>query len=467
MSKKRTTFDVIVIGGGSAGFSAAEAARSQGVSVAVVEKGLLGGECPNWACVPTKALLRSAHAYRQAQRMPYFGVHTGRVTYHFKEVMQRKSSVVSTITGGGERYKRIFQKLNVRVIQGGAQFKTKTTIEVEGAIYQAKTFVIATGASDAVPPIEGLEQAGYWGFRDIVQLKKQPKSVAIIGGGPVGCEFATFFSSFGTRVSLLQLSSQILHREDPEIAGIAAKELADQGVNLYTNTKTLQVEKRGFKKRVTLQVGKQQRKQIMVDQVVIATGKRANLDGLGLEAAKVLLDEKGRLVMKPTLQTSQPHIFAAGDVSGGFMFTHVGHYEGHIAGLNAASRAKKSRKALRTIDLRVVPRVTFVTPEIASVGLTPQEAKAAKKNIVVGSFPVGALGRAVTESDRRGLVKLVADKKTGKILGGHIAASRAGEMIHEVALAMHLNATALDLSEMLHAYPTYSEAITAAAGELL
>ena len=464
---KTKAYDVIVIGGGSAGFSAAEAARARGVRVALVEKGLLGGECPNWACVPTKALLKSARMYESAKGMADYGVHTGRVTYSFQEMMKRKNAVVATLTGAGERFARLFADLGIAVIEGAAVFVDKYTIQVNDTFYTAKSFVIATGAEDVLPPIEGLQTSGFLGFKDVVSLKRKPSSICIIGGGPVGCEFATFFSLLDTRVTLLQRANSLLDREDPEIAGIAAKELAQRGVQIFTDTKTLRVRRSGLKKQVTFQVGRKQRQTVRVDAVLVAVGKRANVDGLHLSAAKVKLDEKGGLLLKETLQTSAPHIFAAGDVTSGYLFTHTGHYEGFIAGTNAALRATSPRAKLERRDLRVVPRVTFVHPEVASVGFTVAQAKAEKKQVLVGSFPIGALGRALTDGDRRGLVKLVVEKGSGKILGGHIVGERAGELIHEVALAMHVGATAHDLSTLIHAYPTYSEAITAAAGDVL
>ncbi|MDP2631715.1 MAG: dihydrolipoyl dehydrogenase [Candidatus Uhrbacteria bacterium] len=461
-TKVKFDYDVIVIGSGSAGFSSAEVARDLGASVCIVEKAEVGGECPNWACVPTKAMLRSAKLYYQARyKLSEYGVHADGVTFNFSKIMQRKDNVIDTITGTGKKLDRIAKELGIDVVKGEAIFLDAHTLKIAKKKISGKSIIIATGSVDFVPPIDGIEQVGYLSFKDVVSLKRLPGSVAIAGGGPVGCEFATFFSMLGSKVTILQLAPQLLNHEDEEVSAVVERMMRERRVNVLVNTKVLGVLKEGRKTRVTYQTGTNKRQSVAVDAFILSVGKRANVEDLKLEKAGVKLSDNGRLVVDEHLQTNIPNIFAAGDVSSSAMFTNVAHFEGSIAGYNAM---QKRTQSMRNIDIRVVPRVTFVEPEVASVGITPLEASKSKKAFSVSSFPVGALGRAVTEGERIGLIKIVIDKKTRMILGGHMVGPQAGEVIHEIALAMHANLKVDELESMIHAFPTYSEAVSAVAG---
>lgn len=464
MARARNSFDVMVIGSGSAGFSAAEAAHARGARVAIVESGDWGGECPNSACVPTKSLLASAKAYYHARHeLAAYGVHAGSVRFNLADILRRKQDVVSAITGNHERLKKTAAQLGIEAIDGSAEFASAHELLVNGQVMRADAMVIATGSVDAIPPIDGLAEAGYWTYKDAVNLRSLPRSIAIIGGGPVGCEFATFFGLLGVTVHLLQLSGQILEREDAEIAALANERLTQIGVKIHTNAKTLSVERIGRARRVTFQVGRRARQTLDVSDVLLAVGKRPNIASLKVENAGVRLNNRGQLVMRDTLQTSVDHIFAAGDVSGAMLFTHTAHHEGEIAGWNAV---EPDASRLRTRDLRVVPRVTFTYPELASVGMTSKEAVQNGHNILIGTFPIGALGRAVTDGTRTGLLKLVADASTRQVLGGHMLGEHAGEVIHEIALAIQHGITSDDLARMIHAFPTYAEAVPAAAARM-
>lgn len=466
---KTQTFDVIIIGSGSAGFSAAESARKIGASVCVIEQEKLGGECPNFACVPSKAILKTASVYRAVLHAREFGVRTEKVSYDFESIMKYRESVVDKITGGGEfgnRYEKILNSLKITVKKGRAKFVDFHTIEVGGVNIVGKTFVIATGTVDFVPLIPGLEKMKYLRWKDVICIKRQPKSLAIIGGGPVGCEIATFFATFGTRVVLIQSAPQVLHREDAEIAKLARQALESLDIEVITNGNVVEVVNGGggvYGVHVDVAGN---RKMHAVEYVLLAAGNRANTSGLGLEKIGIVTNKRGDITTTKELRTNIPHIFAAGDVNGGLQFTHTAHHEGFIAGHNAALTAKKKRLVKMEIDERVVPRVTFLTSEVASVGMTENEAKAMYGKVLIGRYLVSSLGRSVTEKERNGLIKLVAHPKTHKILGGHIFSERAGEMIHEVALAIYLNTTIDKLASMIHAFPTYSEAVTAAAASV-
>jgi len=463
---KQATFDVIIIGSGSAGFSAVEGAVSVGASVCVIEEGKLGGECPNFACVPSKAVLKTAKVYRTAKKAREYGIELGTLSHDFSKVTQYRKKVVETITGGGqhgERYEQIMKKLGVTVKYGKAQLLDDHVVQVRGENFFGKTIVLTTGTVDFVPPIPGLETVKYWNWKDAIQAIRQPKSLAVIGGGPVGCEIATFYASFGTRVTLLQSASNVLNREDQEIAQIARDGLTKLSVDVRTSVKILEViNARGGVLGLRIEYAGQEQT-LAVEKIVLATGKRSNIQGLGLDDVGVVLDNRGNIKTTKEQRTSIRHIFAAGDVDGGMQFTHTAHHEGYNAGYNAGLLAKKKRKAPKKTDERVVPRVTFVEPEVASVGMTQAEVKDKYKKVLVGRYQVAALGRAVTENKRVGLIKIVAHPKTRKVLGGHVAGERAGEVMHEIALAMYLGATIDKLADMIHAFPTFSEGIKAAA----
>ena len=459
-------FDLIVIGSGSAVSSAIEAAHARGAKICVIERDAMGGECPNYACVPAKAMLKSAKLYHQTKHgLAKYGVHAGKVRFSFAEIMRRKTEVVQTITGNGKRLKKMWEGMGVKIVKGDAHFVDKHTVRVGSKQFTAKAFVIATGASDFVPPIDGIESIDYLDYRKTTQLKRQPKFMVIIGAGPVGCEFGTFFSLLGTQVTMIQLAPHILHREDEEVSVVIEQAMKEQGVKILTQAKALAVKKVSGGTQVTYQVKMGRRKTIKVDKVLLAAGKRANIEGLNLKAAGVKTDAKGRLIVSESMQTSTKHIFAAGDVAGGMLFTHMAHHEGDIAGWNAMQVLQR-KKGLRERDMVVVPRVTFTLPEVASVGMTAKEAAEAKLKIEIGTFPLGALGRAVTEGERTGFVKLVVDKKTRMILGGHAVGSSSGEILHEIALAMQMNITVDDLAAMTHAFPTWSEGVLAAASSV-
>lgn len=466
---KKNNFDVIVIGSGSAGFSAAGSARAQGTRVCIIEQDRLGGECPNFACVPSKALLKTAAVYRLVQHAREFGIQTGSVSYDFGQLMDYRKRIVETLTGGGARgarYEKIFSTLGIEVKMGRASFLNEQTIDVDGEHLTARAFVIATGSIDFRPPIAGLESVKYLRWKDALLLARQPKSLAIIGGGPVGCELSTFFVSFGTRVVLLQSAPRVLHREDEEISALALERLYALKVQVVLNANVQEVVNGGAGVYgVKVKAGTEE---IMhaVEQIVLATGKQSNIDGLGLDEIGVGMNKQGAIRVNKYQATDVSHIFAAGDVDGGMQFTHTAHYEGRIAGHNAALLAKKKRSAKLFVDERVVPRVTFLDPEVASVGMTTGEAKQKLKKVLVGRCEIATLGRSVTEQRRFGLLKIIVHPKTRKVLGGHMIGERAGEVIHEVALAMYLNVSIDKLSEMIHAYPTFSEAVVVAASNV-
>jgi len=361
---------------------------------------------------------------------------------------------------------KTLQRAGIEVIFGCASFVDTETIEVAGSRFRAKAFVIATGAKEFVPRIPGLEGIPFLTSRGALALERQPKSMAIIGGGPVGCELATLFASFGSRVVLLQSAPTILTREDVEIRGIARQAMEDLGVEIVTEAiVTEAINARGGVYGLKVQSAGGLVTHAF-ESVVVAAGRVANTDGLNVGSVGARLDERGNVVTASDQRTTAKHVFAAGDADGGLMFTHTAHHEGAVAGRNAALLVLGKRGTIEKSDERVVPRVTFVDPEVASVGMTGDEASQRFKKALVGRSFVSALGRSAMDGVERGLVKIVAHPKTRKVVGCHMIAPHAGEMIHEAALAMHLGATVDALSSMIHAYPSYSEAIVVAAASV-
>ncbi len=453
-------YDLIVIGGGSAGFVAAFKAKSAGLSVALVEKHKLGGECPNYACLPSKAMLRSAEVLHLAESAEKFGVHVKQAHATLPEIVSAKDPIIQLLTGS-PRLENALKRNDVDYLFGEASFLDSYTIKVGNETYTAKQFVIATGSDPFIPPIEGLAETGFIDSIQASMLKVQPKRIAIIGAGAVGSEYTQLFTRLHSQVYLIQRGERILDREDEETSKVVAESFLTQGVKIFTNTEVTKAEKIPDGKKLILET-KEGQQEIIVDEILVAPGRRPDLSKLSLEAAGVKLDDHGKLVLDENLRTSQPHIWAAGDVAGRYLFTHVAAYEGDIVGWNLTHPDQ-----LKKPDYRVVPRATFTHPEIGSVGLTEKEAREKGFDVLAASYPLKVMGRGLTTRESEGFIKLVVDQKTGLILGGHMVGDAAGEVIHEIALAMFANIPVEKLGQMIHAFPTMAEAVSFVTERLL
>lgn len=455
-------YDVIIIGSGPAGTAAAEKARAEGAEkVAVVEAAeRLGGECPNWGCVPTKSLLRSAEVLALARRAGEFGVQAEGVSFDFAAVMRRKQATIDALTGGG-RMENIFKSLGVDVIRGRAKFVSRNAIEVDGRKIEAQMFIVATGAAGFVPGVAGLKETGFLTSDDILKLERPPESLIVLGGGAIGCEVASFLADFGTKLTMVEYSDHVLPREDADIAAAVTEEFGRRGIQIRTRMKAESVRRDGQEVVLGATGADGLKEEFRATAVLVAVGKRPALEGLDLAAAGVTLNERGLPTLDGFLRSSNEAIYFAGDAAGQMMLTNVAHEMGTIAAENAVSGVGRVWDAGR-----VIPRGTFCRPEVGSVGLTEKEARDKGYEVAVGMTPYGFCGKTLVMGDEGGVIKLVADRKTGLLLGAHLTGPAAAELVHMTALAMHAKVPVKEMGEMLYAYPTYAECLRVAAREI-
>lgn len=449
------TFDITIIGGGPGGYVAAIKAAQLGKKVALVEKEAIGGVCLNWGCIPTKTLLKSAKVYSQFMHAKQYGlkVDAAHVSVDFKALMKRKSTVVKKLTSG---VAYLLKKNGVTVYDGFAEAVDSKTIKVGEETFKTDHLIIATGAHPAMPPIEGLKEQYEQGVvltsKEILDLKNQPKKLVIIGGGVIGVEFATIFNTFGTEVTILEREADILLGVDEEIREAFKKKLKSDGVTLLT-----EADVEAITASAVRYSHQEKTHEASADHVLLATGMRPNLKGL--EALNLTVSASG-IETDERMKTNVENVYAIGDVNGKHMLAHVASMEGIIA-------VETILGSGHPMDYDKVPSGIYTFPEIAQVGLTEAEAKKRKIEYTVSTFPLSANGKALGEGEKEGLVKLIAAKKYNEIIGLHILAPTATEMIAEGVLAMQLEATADDLVRTIHPHPTLSEMIHEVAHGIL
>ncbi|MFS8120340.1 MAG: dihydrolipoyl dehydrogenase family protein, partial [Microcoleus sp.] len=384
MAKQKYDFDLIVIGSGAGGSIAAHIAAQAGKRVAMIEADTYGGETPNWGCVPTQALLHAANVYSQARNGQTFGIRGSAVGYNYPSVKAWKDTAVRRT--GASKTKEYYEAEGITVIHGLGHFINPHEVTVNRRHLSSEYFLIASGSRVAVPNIEGIEQAGYLTMREAVDLVRPPKSLFIVGGGSVGCEFAQLFSIFGTKVYIADIEPRLLPNEDSEVSVVVEDVFTnDLGMQLLTSTKVTKVAKEGVMKRVTFQRGGVNTT-IKVEDVLLATGKIANTD-FGLENAGVSFSSHG-IEVNDQMQTSAHHIYAAGDVVGPYLYTHMAIYQSRVATHNILHRDKQS------VDYSAVPRLTFLTPEVASVGMREEECLRRDLPIKKAIAPLNIIARA-------------------------------------------------------------------------
>ncbi len=455
----KNEYDLIVIGAGGAGSTAANNAVKMGKRVALIERDKLGGTCLNYGCDPTKTLLHTAHLLYHAQHASNLGLIFPQATADWKKVQAHVRKVIETIRGGTLAQANAgIAAQGIDLFMGEASFSSAHEIRVDEKTLQGKRFIIATGTIPAIPEIEGLSQTGYITNEEAVSLPKLPERLVVLGGGPIGLEFAQMFSRFGVQVVVLERSQQPLPREDRELALALCDQLGAEGIRLEFGTEMRCGKSDQHGKHIHIRDQNGREEDLVTDQLLVATGRRPALDTLNLEAAGVHFTAEG-IPTNVSLRTNVPHIWAAGDITSKYQFTHVASRQGKLAARNAFA------KTPRAFDDSLIPWVTFTDPELARVGQSEADLQEAGIKYRVGRANFDKLDRAITNDQTFGSVKLLADAK-GKILGGHILGANAGELIAPVVYAMRFGLTVKMVAEAMLPYPTMTEAVRSAASQL-
>lgn len=450
----RYDYDLIIIGSGAGGGVAAHLAAEEGKKVAIIEAHALGGDSPHYGCIPTKALLKSAQTLQTVQQAPKFGIRTSAISYNYRSVQAWKDQAISAT--GVHRESSIFKHQRISIIKGRAHFINPWTLSMGLKRITGRKFLIATGSMPIIPDIPGLSEAGFITYKEASYLLKPPKSLFIIGGGPVAYEYAQIFSAFGTRVHVAETRSHLLPFEDPEIGDETDEILSSKGVRVHTSASIIHIASSTGKKVVTFEQDSQQHT-VAIEEIMVATGKQANID-LGLENTGLKLTDFGVWVNR-FMQTSKKHIFAAGDVIGVDFSTHVAIQEGRLAVHNMYHRKKVA------MDYHAIPRCYFGEPEIAIVGKNEHQLKISGDLYQTAIAPIGILGKAITSNYSSGFVKIIANHN-GVLLGASIVAPHASEMIQELTFAIQHRHHACAVANTIHPFPTWSEAIRIAASKI-
>lgn len=441
-------YDLVVIGGGSAGLTAVTMAARLGARSLLVDRERLGGDCLHYGCVPSKSLIASARMAHRMRHAEKYALRPVDPQVDLARIMGRVDRIRDRI--GKHESPDAVRKLGVDVALGGATFIDESTIEIDGSYtVTGDRFLLATGSHAVAPDVPGLDESGFIDHVGLFGLQQLPARLAVIGGGPVGAEMGQAFSRLGSKVSIIQRGSRLLPREDPEISAILQHAFSDEGIELMLSASPLSVSRAGECKQIEIEQNGESRT-IDCDEILVAVGRRPNVDELNLSAAGIRTNARG-IVVNDGLRTSKPHIFAVGDCNGGPQFTHWAEYEARIATRNALYRGSSKR------TMQTLPWVTFTDPEVARVGMTLDEAGDAGgyQGLHEHRFPYSQLDRAVCESDTGGLIKVVVDKSE-RVLGAHIVGAGAGEALTEWVLAMEHGIPLGKIGSAIHAYPTLS-----------
>lgn len=447
-------FDVIVIGGGTAGLVTASGCARLGRKVALIERDALGGDCLWTGCVPTKALVASAklaHQMRHAERWGLEAVTPRLSPRSIMDSMREQRRIVSRHDDPEK-----FRKLGIDVIEGNARLVARGEVEVGGRRLQGKDIVIATGARTAVPPVEGLKENGFLDHVSFLEQNEFPASLLMLGGGYIGIEFAQLFARFGSRVTVVEMLDEIINKEDAEVIARVRQILADEGIEIFTGWALKSVRGEGGKKVARVETKSGESRELGVDEIFVASGRRGNTESLGLEEAGVKV-ERSWVVTDKYLQTTAPRIWACGDVHGGLQFTHNAAYEAVKLVRNMLFPGKSA------VDYSNIPWALYTDPEVGHIGMTEAEArKAHGDDVRTYSVEMADVDRAVVDRTTLGLVKFVCDKK-GRILGAHALCSNASTVIEEVVLARRKGMKIGDLAQRISSYPSLADAVQKAA----
>jgi len=450
--------NLVVVGAGSAGLVTAYIAAAVKAKVTLIEKNRMGGDCLNFGCVPSKALIRSAKFMSHIRRSQEFGIGKAEAEFEFAEVMERIQQVVRQIEphDSVERY----TGLGVDVIQGEARITSPWTVEVNGQSIRTRNIVVATGGRPLVPPIEGIDQVDYYTSDNLWDLREKPRKLAVLGGGPIGCELAQAFARLGIEVTQVEMLPRILLREDPEVSELVQARFGAEGLRVLTSHTAKRFIKRGGQ---DILIAEHQGAELEVefDALIVAVGRAPNSAGFGLEEIGVRLNPNRTIEVNEYLQTSIPTIYACGDVTGPYQFTHVGAHQAWYTSVNSLFGIVKRFKA----DYSVIPWATFTEPEIARVGLNESEAQQQGIEYEVTRYGIDELDRAIADSEAHGFVKVLTPPGKDRILGVTIVGEHAGDLIAEFVLAMRHGLGLNKILGTIHIYPTLAEANKYAAGE--
>jgi dihydrolipoamide dehydrogenase len=449
---------IAIIGSGPGGYVAAIKAAQLGAEVTVIEKDAVGGTCLNWGCIPTKALAASAEALHKTRRLAEYGIDlAGEAKPDILKIMERKDKIVATQSKG---IRSLFKHRNISLVEGHGRIQSPGRIEVEKRdgskdILEADSIIVATGSRPAVIGEFPLDGETILSSNEAVNLKKLPESLIIIGAGVIGCEFACIFAEFGVGITVLELLDRAVATEDIEISELLERELKKKKIKLVTGVKVQKVEKRADGVHVFTDGGKE----YSAEKILVSIGRHFNTEDIGLESLGIKKGARGEIVVGDRMETNVKNVYAIGDAVGGMLLAHVASREGIVAASNACGVDMK-------MDYSVVPAAIFTSPEIGSVGL--REHQAAEKGIKIktGHFQFRGLGKAHAIGEIAGVVKIVSDAETDRVLGMHIIGPHAADLVHEGALAIKAGLTAREVGEMIHAHPTLSEGIMEAAEDL-
>jgi pyruvate/2-oxoglutarate dehydrogenase complex dihydrolipoamide dehydrogenase (E3) component len=444
-------YNLVVIGAGTAGLICAAGAAGLGARVALVERHLLGGDCLNYGCVPSKGIIRASRAVFEARNSGAFGVQGGdELGFDFATAMERMRRLRADISRH-DSARRFRDELGVDVFIGQGSFVEEDCLDVDGTQLYFKKAAVCTGARAAVPPVPGLEESGYLTNETIFSLTELPRRLAVIGGGPIGCELAQAFARFGSRVTVVELAPQILGREDRDAAEILQDALLREGIDLQVGVNILAVERQGNDRIIRMEHAGR-RTDVTVDAILVGAGRAPNLEGLGLDMAGIAYDHSGVRV-SDTLQTSNPRVYAAGDICSPFKFTHTADAQARILIANALFMGRQKSSALS------IPWCTYTDPEIAHVGMYERDARERGMEVTTLTIPLAEVDRAVLDGETAGFARVHLKRGSDRILGATIVARHAGEMINEFSLAITSGLGLGAIARTIHPYPTQAEAI--------
>jgi pyruvate/2-oxoglutarate dehydrogenase complex dihydrolipoamide dehydrogenase (E3) component len=443
-------FDAIVIGSGQGGNPMAFALADHGWTVALIEKAYLGGTCVNTGCTPTKTMVASAQIAHYARNSARWGVKVGGVQVDLPAVVSLKNAVVEHFRNGNER--KVEQRPNLHLYRGHARFIAPRKLQIADDIIEGERVFINVGTRPDPPRIEGLETARYLTNESLMELQEVPEHLIVLGGGYIGLEFGQMFRRFGSRVTVIQRGSQLLPREDPDVAEALQKALEAEGVEFCMNSVAMKVE--GQPGRITVAVATGERTSAITGtHLLAATGRRPNTDDLGLDKTGVALDSRGFVKVNDRLETGAPGIWALGDVKGGPAFTHISYNDYQIAYANIVDGQNLS------IENRYVPYSLFTDPQLGRVGMTEKEARATGRKLKVGTYPMNGVSRAIERSETTGFMKIIVDAETDRILGASILGAEGGEVVQILGVMILANAPSKLLKGAVYIHPTLVEGL--------